>query len=447
MAVSTLSEHPARATGQRGAAQLYLALECGRPLARSARHSLGEVAEVVLSRGAGRSVTRSGGVLTLSIPDRWMSAAHARLIKVMGHWVVEDTASKNGLRVNGEVVTRSILEDHDTLEVGHSFLVFREAEAQSELDLEAEALPAVGLRTLLPDFTQRLQDLAAVATSNLPVLLQGETGTGKELIAREVHAQSNRSGAFMAVNCGGLTSTLIEGELFGHLKGSFSGANEDRPGLVRASDKGTLFLDEIADLPLAAQPVLLRVLQEKEVTPVGGTRPVKVDLRVVSASHGALAKLAKEEKFRADLLARLSGFTLPLPPLRERLGELGLLVGDLLEKLAPERAGRISFSLEAGRRLMHHDWPLNVRELEHGLEAALAIARGGEIDLVHLPESIREAKDQEPGKRAEPAVNREQLLGLLAKHEGNVSAVARALGEHRTQVQRWLKRYVIPSSR
>src|SRR5437588_230906 len=172
------------------------------------------------------------------------------------------------------------------------------------------------------------------ARARIPVLLLGETGTGKELIARAVHDLSGRTGPFLAVNCGALPETLVESELFGYRKGAFSGAYEDRPGLVRSSDKGTLLLDEIGSLPLPAQAALLRVLQEEEVVPVGATRPLRVNLRVVAATHEDLGVLASQELFRADLLARLSGFTLDLPPVRERREDVGLFLTSLLRKLA-----------------------------------------------------------------------------------------------------------------
>ena len=158
--------------------------------------------------------------------------------------------------------------------------------------------------------------MATFARSQVPVLVSGETGTGKELIASAIHQLSGRPGPFVAVNCGAIAPNLVESELFGYRKGAFSGALEDRPGLVRSSEHGTLLLDEIGDLPLAAQAALLRVLQESEVLPVGGTRPVKVDLRVVAATHRDLGALAAQDRFRRDLLARLDGARIMLPALR-----------------------------------------------------------------------------------------------------------------------------------
>jgi transcriptional regulator with PAS, ATPase and Fis domain len=279
----------------------------------------------------------------------------------------------------------------------------------------------------------------------VPVVLGGETGSGKEVLASLIHSLSRRPGAFQAVNCGALSPTLLESELFGYRKGAFSGADEDRPGLVRSADRGTLFLDEFADLPLPAQASLLRVLQESEVVPVGGTRPVRVDLRVVVASHRDLEELVRREALRADLLARVSGFTLKLPALRERREDLGLLVAALLRRADAAKAPEVSFSPDAARALLLYSWPRNIRELERTLGAALALCEG-RIELRHLSPALREAPAAEEPRPALPLSDEDQalrarLLELLREHRGNVSAVAQAMDKFRNQVQRWLKRF------
>ena len=238
--------------------------------------------------------------------------------------------------------------------------------------------------------------------------------------------------------------------MFGYRKGAFSGADEDRPGLMRSADKGTLFLDEIADLPAAAQAVLLRALQESEVMPVGGTRPIKIDVRVLAATHYDLQKQVAQGSFRADLFARISGFTVRLPPLRERREDLGLLIGEIFKRLAPEMLDRISITPAAARALFAHSWPLNVRELEKCLGTALILASGQPIDVPHLPEwahpaepSATEKTDKElrPVLTDDELRQRDELLALLKEHRGNVSSMARAMGKARMQVQRWLKRH------
>ena len=380
--------------------------------------------------------------------------------------MLEDAKSKNGTLVNGVSVTRVELADGDVVETGHVFFVFRGVEALTTGalgDAEATGLasPAPGLRTLVPHLEESFAKLARVAPSGVSVVVHGESGTGKELIARAVHQLSGRPGPFIAVNCGALPPALIESELFGHKKGAFSGATEDRPGLVRAAHRGTLFLDEIGDLPAAAQPAFLRVLQEREVVPVGATQPVHVDVRLVSASHRDLDALVAEGKFRADLLARLSGFALDLPPLRARREEIGLIASDLLTRIRPPPAGDVRLALHAGRALMLHDWPLNVRELEKCLGAAVVLAGDGRIEAEHLPDGVRQALDLDGDSCVEPEVrtpeeervdrprqlsaaeerHRDELTALLREHGGNISAVARTLGKARVQIQRWVKRY------
>jgi transcriptional regulator with GAF, ATPase, and Fis domain len=275
------------------------------------------------------------------------------------------------------------------------------------------------------------------------------------LIARAVHARSQRSGPFVPVNCGSLPSTLIEAELFGHRKGAFSGAVDDRPGLVRAADGGTLFLDEIGELPLPAQTLLLRVLQEHEVLPIGHVRPIRVDLRLVCATHRDVRKMVKEGSFRADLLARIQGFTLQLASLTQRRAEFGLIVSTLLGRLAGARASQIRFSAGAARRLFDAEWPQNVRGLQRCLEAALVLCDGDTLQLEHVeaagildPTDLADGPD-EPSADArvdlplseEDERRRTELIELMRKHDGNISAIAREIGKARFQVRRWIARY------
>jgi transcriptional regulator with GAF, ATPase, and Fis domain len=377
--------------------------------------------------------------------------------------MLEDANSKNGTFVNGRTVTRAALVDGDVIEAGHVFFVFRDTQLlpkDGPLDVDATSLSsrAPGLRTLVPHLAESFARLFLVAPADVSVVVHGESGTGKELVARGVHQLSGRSGPFVAVNCGALPSALVESELFGHKKGAFSGAIADRPGFVRGAHRGTLFLDEIGDLPPAAQPALLRVLQEREVVPVGATLPVPVDVRLISATHRSLDALVAEKNFRADLFARLGGLTFELPPLRARREELGMIVSDLLAQVAPQPAGNVRFALEAGRALMLHDWPLNVRELEKCLGTAVVLATDGCIAVEHLPKGVREALEHDDGSVAlsepreqeeDPARalseaeerHRHELSVLFREHNGNISAVARALGKARVQVQRWVKRY------
>ena len=437
---------------------LYVALQCNRPATPPSRHLLTDLDLVYIGRGDLRSAKRGDRKLTLSIDDPWMSTRHVTLRRSGLRWIAEDTGSRNGTLLNGLPCLRHILEDVDLLEMGHTLFMFRGAVPSSadevpDLDASRLASPAPGMSTFVPSLAAELARLRTIARSTVSVVIRGETGSGKEIAARATHLLSGRSGPFVAVNCGGIPPTLIESEMFGYRKGAFSGADEDRPGLMRSADKGTLFLDEIADLPAPAQAALLRALQESEVMPVGATHAVKIDVRVLAATHFDLQKLVAEARFRADLFARISGFTVRMPALRDRREDLGILIGELLRRLAPEMEGRVSLTPEAGRALFKHTWPMNVRELEKCMAAALVLSAGEPIDLVHLPDwahmtevtpvSVPEARSLS----AEDRRQREELIALLTEHAGNISSIARAMGKARMQVQRWLKRYGLDPDR
>lgn len=283
---------------------------------------------------------------------------------------------------------------------------------------------------------------ARLAPTALPILIQGETGTGKEYLARALHEASGRGGAFVAVNCAALPEALIEAELFGHAPGAFTGANpRGRKGLVEEADGGTLFLDEIGDMPLPLQARLLRVLSEGEILPVGATKARRVSVRVLSASHRDLAALARTGGLREDLYYRLSAATLTLPPLRER-ADFDWLAQRILAgqeaSLSPSGQGA-SLSPAALERLRAHDWPGNLRELGNALAVAAALCEGGVITPCDLPERL--ATPALPGPRAgrggDPGA---ELAALLAECRGNVSEAARRLGVDRTTVHRRMRR-------
>jgi DNA-binding NtrC family response regulator len=441
-------------------AVLHLALLCDQPSTPPSRHLLAEVDAVTIGRGPSRSSVRlsEGGQrhLLLYVADAWMSTLHATLRRSGERWIVQDAGSRNGTLLNGQPCSRAVLKDGDVLELGHALFLFRESVPRTsddtpDLDVSRLHPPAPGLATMVPALAAEVARLGTIARSTVSVVIHGETGSGKELAARALHLLSGRGGSFVAVNCGGIAKTLVETEMFGYRKGAFSGADEDRPGLIRSAEKGTLFLDEVADLPPGAQSALLRALQESEVLPVGGTRPVKIDVRVLAATHFDLQKQVNEGAFRSDLFARISGFTVRLPPLRERREDMGMLVGDILRHKAPELLDRVSFTTDAARALYRHNWPLNIRELEKCLTAALVLSAGDPIDISHLPDWARSlptpprpAPPPPPENRAFSAAalrQREELVALLKEHRGNISSIARAMGKARMQVQRWLKRF------
>ncbi|HEY1695218.1 MAG TPA: sigma 54-interacting transcriptional regulator [Polyangiaceae bacterium] len=456
---STLSAERLAPDGGGPRFALSVALFADRPLDAGARHPL-DADEVLIGRGAERASTRARSgrktVLTLRFDDPRMSTTHARLLQRGDGWTLVDQGSKNGSRRNGAAVEQAALADGDVLELGSTFFVVRSLPDASLAAAERTTSAPLGIPTLHLTLGAMLDRLAKVAPSLIAVVLTGESGTGKEVLARAIHRASGRAGRFQAINCGALPATLVEAELFGCKRGAFSGAIADRDGIVRSADGGTLLLDEIGDLPLPSQAALLRVLQEHEVMPVGDTRAIPVDVRFLAATHRDLRALVAAGTFREDLLARLSGFHLQLPPLRERREDLGLLVGELLRRLAPQRAGDVSLTRRAARALFAHDWPQNVRELEKCLEAALVFAGDSPIELEHLPPALAGAspadgrsRDTAPPQHGSPErlaspedeARRAELVRLLESHRGNLSAVARELGKARFQVQRWMKRY------
>jgi transcriptional regulator of acetoin/glycerol metabolism len=410
---------------------LFIGLAGDAPRAPAWRLSLAELDEVDVIRGDARAFARDGRRATLALADARLSRKHARFVRDGEVWRVEDLQSKNGVSVAGRPPSAAPLRDTDTILVGHTMLVFRTIGGEApDVMRNLDAQP--GFATLSPTLAIRFGEVATAAASDVPIEITGETGTGKELAARAIHVLSKRRGAFVAVNCGALPASLLEAELFGHKKGAFTGATNDRIGLVRSADGGTLFLDEVAELPAPSQAALLRVLQEHEVTPLGDDKPIAVDVRLVTATHRDLEAEVAAGDFREDLRARLMGITLALPPLRARKEDLGMLVAALLPR-------DVTFSAEAVAELYARDWPRNVRELERALAAAAAIA-GAQIEAAHLPVRTTTQTIDPNALSKEDRALRDQLAAAIERHAGNLAAVARDLGKDRTQIRRWMKR-------
>ncbi|HJK97705.1 MAG TPA: sigma 54-interacting transcriptional regulator [Polyangiaceae bacterium LLY-WYZ-14_1] len=431
----------------------------------------------------------------IHLPDAAVSRTHARVERQGEHCWIEDCRSTNGTLINGRRTQRTRLRDHDIVRVGdnvfrfvarsvYDFAAFRVDEVElPPRRAEAAARGLAGGRSL----SRVLEQIDKVAPTDLSVVIQGESGTGKELVARELHVRSGRKGAFVPVNCGAIVAQLGESELFGHKKGAFTGATSDQPGLIRAAQGGTLFLDEIGEMSLELQVKLLRVLQERQVVPVGGTAGIPVDFRVVAATHRDLERLVGQGSFRGDLLARLRDFVIELPALRQRREDLVPLVRHVLRQEGRED---LPLSVPFMVALAHYEWPYNVRELERAVRHALALLEPGEpLELKHLPETVRRplakhgrwATEEHPvgearptplavpssapppalvpdaegvhpprsgipgGGRGGPSTAPEEgaLRACLARHRGNVAAVAREYGKQRMQVHRWMARYGI----
>jgi transcriptional regulator with PAS, ATPase and Fis domain len=296
---------------------------------------------------------------------------------------------------------------------------------------------------------QRLLDMARqIAPTDCNVLVTGESGTGKELFARYLHHHSRRAeGPFVAVNCGAFNEDLLANELFGHVKGAFTGAAGDKKGLIAAAAGGTLFLDEITEMSPAMQVKLLRVIQEREVLPLGATTPQKVDLRFVAATNRNILEMAKGGDFRQDLFFRLNVVNLLIPPLSRRREDVPLLAYHFLKKCAARMGREVSeISAEAMDLLKAYDFPGNVRELENIVERGVAIAGGDTIEVASLPDDLRDLairtfRKKEGRLPSLEEQERDYIRWVLAEAGGNQTLAAQILGIDRVSLWRKLKRY------
>jgi DNA-binding NtrC family response regulator len=312
------------------------------------------------------------------------------------------------------------------------------SDAQEE---EAEELPETELVGSSPAMVEVYKIISRVAPTDATVLVEGETGTGKELVARMIHAQSPRAAhPFVAVDCAGIPASLLESELFGAVRGAYTGADRDRVGVFEAAHRGTVFLDEIGDIDLGFQLKLLRFLQEREIRPVGAARPKPVDVRVIAATNRDLQKLVEEGKFRQDLWFRLNVVRIVLPPLRQRRGDVPLLAHHFLKKYN-ERYGLEARLLPDGiRALEDYTWPGNVRQLQHIIERLVILAPGGRIDGDAVRQAIQATAPRERPDETLAAAEEEQIRRVLQATGGNKSRAARILGIERKTLYRKLER-------
>ncbi len=291
-----------------------------------------------------------------------------------------------------------------------------------------------------------LEAVSRIAVTESTVFVRGESGTGKELIARAIHLNSNRKDKpFVAINCAALPETLLESELFGHEKGAFTGAIKTSKGLFVQAHEGTIFLDEIGDMPLSLQAKLLRVLQERQFYPVGGERPIEVDVRVIVATNRNIDELVKQGQFREDLYYRIHVIPIVLPALRERKEDIPVLVDHFLKKYGDQMNKKIKgLTAHAMQRLMFYDWPGNIRELENTIEYAAAMTSQDVIgeDLI-LPMKTGPEESIKPLKEARDSFEKGYLIRLLEMTRGNVTSAANLAGKYRADLYNLLKKYVI----
>jgi len=316
---------------------------------------------------------------------------------------------------------------------------------------ELRSRPGFGELVGVSSRMQRVYQLIEkVGPHTCPVLILGESGTGKELVARSIHfSSSRRDRPFVPVDCSALVPTLIESELFGYVKGAFTGATQSRHGLLEAAAAGTLFLDEIGDLPVDLQAKLLRALQEREIKPVGSNERVTIDVRVIAATNRDLEDAIRKNQFRQDLFFRLNVVQIKLPPLRDRKNDIPMLVNSFLDKFSPAQRPVTSISEEAMGRLMAYDWPGNVRELENAVERAVALGSGPVLTLGDLPSNLQHGTferrlgmdDLVPLEELE----RRAIFRALRETSGDKLAAARLLGIGKTTLYRKLKEYEEPN--
>jgi transcriptional regulator with PAS, ATPase and Fis domain len=301
-----------------------------------------------------------------------------------------------------------------------------------------------GLYTCAPEMQPLFRLIKRVAQTECTVLVRGETGSGKELVARAIHALSARAGKpFYAINCATFSPTLLESELFGHVRGAFTGAVSDHPGLVKQADGGTLFLDEVAEMPLEIQARLLRVLEDRSFVPVGGVKSVTVNVRLIAATNKALRREAAAGRFREDLMYRIRVVPLFLPPLRQRTGDIEALVWHFIDQFNKQGWRRVeAVSCAAMDALLHYPWPGNIRELRNVIEHAFVVGEGPVVEIGDLTPELRSEPppDEEPrGDQSLHQMERERIVAALAKHHGRKAAAAAELGISRSTL--WRKLY------
>jgi transcriptional regulator with PAS, ATPase and Fis domain len=438
-ATDTTATSSARRTGRGAGDQRSVLVSVGRPEAlRPAEPIVTITGDFLIGRGRAALTATE-----LTLDDPALSRQHARLAVASSRAVLRDLGSKNGTYVDGcRIAAPTELRDGALIFAGRHVFVFRRV-SEEELEAMAEEArePLGPVPTANPATALVSSRLRRLARHDAAILLTGETGTGKEVFARATHEASGRAGPFLAINCAALPGTLIESELFGYARGAHSQAVTAKPGLVQQADSGTLFLDEIADMAVEVQPKLLRFLENKEWLPLGATSPLRADVRIIAASNRAGAGAAALG-LRTDLLARLGARPVRLPPLRERIEDVGALIAFFMGR----RGATASLSLAAFRALCLYAWPGNIRELRSLIEEAIVLVRPGQPiapgDL-GLPSTRAPADPSGAADRGARGYRRRvdgaQLEALLRQHQGNVTAVARALGRQPAVVWRWLR--------
>jgi DNA-binding NtrC family response regulator len=403
---------------------------------------------------SGRTVLGRDFTSDVRLPGDQTSRQHAEIVKESAMLAIADLNSMNGTYVDGRRVSRAPIDEGSVIRIGDWIGVVLRVAGEPDGAVFQEIIPGYfgGPRTLAT-----VEPLRKAAASDLAVIIEGETGTGKEGIARATHLWSRRKGPFIAVNCAALPEALAEGELFGYRKGAFTGADRANQGFFQTANGGTLFLDEVSDLPSAIQPKLLRVLEQSEVTPLGEAKPVSIDVRVVVATQKPLATLVAQDRFRADLMARLDGLRIKLLPLRSRVEEVPNLFTRLLKMKSATAPGVDASVVET---LCCHRWPLNIREVANLAKRVMTLHGHDKMlkrsQLAALMGDAEPAPKTDPGAAAAPPASpepaglwvgerdeRQRIIDALDRCAGNQTAAARMLNISRSTMVERIKRYGI----
>lgn len=378
---------------------------------------------------------------TIQVIDPHVSLEHCQVEKRPHGYYVRDLKSKNGVKLNGLPVLEARLFDGARIQIGSSEFIF-------QFKQEKRIPNQIPLKSKNRSWSAHLSSIYGLAQSHLPVFLQGESGCGKEVLAQTIHHLSPQTAApFISVNCGALTETLVESELFGHIKGSFTGATHDRKGAFECARGGTLFLDEIGDLPPTLQPKLLRALENNEIRPVGSDKLIKTNVRIITATHKNLEQMVNNKSFRSDLYFRINVIKIPLPTLRERIEDFE----DLLNIFCKDY--RVGFSLSAIEELKKHSWPGNIRELKNMVARASVLFPKCYIQPEHIPNLIEkdEMRNLENEKHSHhnngtPFIKefeKEVIKSRLMANKGNQRKTALELGLPKSTLHDRIKSYGI----